>query len=854
MPTIEVHEHLKLLKRQGSVTAGADASVITLMITEAYEKVVTRMSRQVASLTALAMRILARMIFSYRPLALDELQDALLDPASSNFHLYSRSEHLESFNARRIAQACAGFVVVEQSNNSVRLIHATAQKFLENNLYRLNGNSAGIIDSPEKQGIDAHKVAEHKAIALGCVAYLSQDGLKTNVDSMEGWKYRLSDFPFYEYAAEYWQQHVHAGNAEQCEPILSFRRDEACMASVGPIILPPRGGYVENGEEGCRAGQCCWLNRKLPQAYEKVLPKVCSWVSDCDGVDPAAEHTRCRRGTIPHMNQPLRFIDLESMCIVTAVRARGLSYAALSYCWGEVGMDVRLSPASLATLTRSHGLCDTLQDALSAGTPPATLDLLDHTLALCRSLSHRYVWIDTCCIVLDDAEDWLRQVPLMGDIYGNARLVIAAAASSNSHDGLLSLDQDGYTNKHAVLASRLFSTLARAVLEYLKRILRLSWPFGMATLFRAARSASSAHRVWFIAVAMLERLKAVLRPPAQQQPGLDALFRTAVSQSHWASRAWTLQEYVLPSRLLIFTKQGPFFSCESRLYGMDGWVSGIRPGRPLSLHNVECGYQLEAYLEIVQEYNTRSATLEKDFEFALNGIASPLVASMDGRPNSFLAGVPTCAIDKLLAWRVLQHDPSSRRRALPSWSWYGWRQRPLFPPIVMDEARRHREEMEHGITTCKYPYRMILNTPQGHEIEPLRLQTSVGQLNIETSAESTESFESTSGYFEVRDLKHKALVGKIQLTRGWRKVYRYGPTYRTHFIPILTISDPENKPKVRIKMLMFIIHSPYDIANLWERVQIMDCDMSEDDWYHIVDQLDPCETEFSSRICEILLC
>lgn len=270
---IEVHEQLKLLKEEGPVTAGANATVITLKIKEAYKKVVNRMDRQTASLKALAMRILARMIFSYRPLALAELQHALLDPASPDFQVYPISEHLASFTARRIAQACAGFIVVEQSNNRVRLIHKTAQQFLENHLHTLDQNNAGMIDTPVNQAADVHKTSQHKVIALGCVAYLSQSGIKARVDSMQDWKTRLKLYPFYEYAADYWDQHAHAGDAEGCEPILSFQQDEDCMANVGPIVLPPPRGSE------CGGGQRCWLNRMLPKEYNRVLPRICSWVT-----------------------------------------------------------------------------------------------------------------------------------------------------------------------------------------------------------------------------------------------------------------------------------------------------------------------------------------------------------------------------------------------------------------------------------------------------------------------------------------------------------------------------------------------------------------------------------------------
>ncbi|KAM0818388.1 putative HET-domain-containing protein [Seiridium cardinale] len=49
----------------------------------------------------------------------------------------------------------------------------------------------------------------------------------------------------------------------------------------------------------------------------------------------------------------------------------------------------------------------------------------------------KYLWIDALCIVQDDPPDWETHVSMMGDIYQNAHLVIAAGSAKHSDDSFL---------------------------------------------------------------------------------------------------------------------------------------------------------------------------------------------------------------------------------------------------------------------------------------------------------------------------------------------------------------------------------------------------------------------------------
>jgi hypothetical protein len=56
-------------------------------------------------------------------------------------------------------------------------------------------------------------------------------------------------------------------------------------------------------------------------------------------------------------------------------------------------------------------------------------------MQLALKLGFRYIWIDSLCIIQDDAEDWEVQSALMAEIYQNAVLTLAATSSTGDNEG-----------------------------------------------------------------------------------------------------------------------------------------------------------------------------------------------------------------------------------------------------------------------------------------------------------------------------------------------------------------------------------------------------------------------------------
>lgn len=105
--------------------------------------------------------------------------------------------------------------------------------------------------------------------------------------------------------------------------------------------------------------------------------------------------------------------------------AQFVSYAALSYCWGDTGHN-RFKTEKHTLAMRKQGfeyfqLPDTLRDAVKVA----------------RTLDLQYLWVDALCIVQDWEEDKSKGISKMWQIYRSATVVISAALASHSNQGFL---------------------------------------------------------------------------------------------------------------------------------------------------------------------------------------------------------------------------------------------------------------------------------------------------------------------------------------------------------------------------------------------------------------------------------
>ena len=170
-----------------------------------------------------------------------------------------------------------------------------------------------------------------------------------------------------------------------------------------------------------------------------------------------------------------------------------------------------------------------------------------------------------------------------------------------------------------------------------------------------------------------------------------------VEKSKWNTRAWTLQEYALSTRLLLFTDSQVMFECTSGLQREDLVLESADRG--ISLHDesfigarISFARKYEEntfyrygniYPRLVQSYLTRELSLDEDFINAFTGILNALTPFV----GSFRFGLPEHDFSLALLWETRSPFPVARRSGFPSWSWAGW---------------KHKWHCDYGLSMANY--------------------------------------------------------------------------------------------------------------------------------------------------------
>ncbi|KAK1830907.1 heterokaryon incompatibility protein-domain-containing protein [Podospora conica] len=389
------------------------------------------------------------------------------------------------------------------------------------------------------------------------------------------------------------------------------------QVECGQGITCQFGLYTDPDSTAARSGHVVGRTPKPVGECGQLL----QWLQDC-----MQNHPECSRyeGLFsPDPFFPTRILDLDpaglSDGMIRLSPGAGLDgqvYAALSHCWGKAPV-VRTTKASLPLFTQ--------------GVDPSTLSktFMD-AISLTRNLGIRYLWIDSLCIVQDDALDWEREAARMALVYSKARVTIAASAASDGTHGLLRKPADTpfiplASDDRVLVGPKLqrFQDLARQPLNA---------------------------RAW----TLQERILA----PRTLHFGHD--------QVHWECRALLASESGLPPYwdLLSTSSENSFHF---------GWLPRISaalmpPPTPASPTPApEEGYS--TWYGMLQAYSDRLITNPSDRLPALSGLASAYAKS---RPSEYLAGIWLADLVPGLLWHRRGNEVLSRPgdgyRA-PSWSW-----------------------------------------------------------------------------------------------------------------------------------------------------------------------------------------
>jgi hypothetical protein len=393
------------------------------------------------------------------------------------------------------------------------------------------------------------------------------------------------------------------------------------------------------------------------------LPFIESCLEEC-----TTRHKGCRGMTAE--KPPSRILDLEALRtgsgnhqadvrLIKTSPTQKVRYATLSHSWGPDGIDF--------TLTQSQ--FEAFEKRIPFASLPATHQ---DAIVLARKLGLRYLWIDSLCIIQDSTSDCQRETAMMGDVYSNAYLTIAAVSSPSSKVPFLQGQEAAYTAKPVRFYGPRLNRITRDVLGFsgLKRtsVARLH---SYVTLYtrRTLRLAQSADN------------SASWSAP---QGISDAV------QGPLSKRAWTLQERALASRVIHFTSEGLRFECPTHFKAEDGHVSApgyISLWRELETgdNNVLLRSKLHRFWRLMlSDYSQRGITRRSDLLPALSGLAARM---QELHCAEYLAGLWRDRLLEDLCWTTQDSKwnkaPCVRadETNVPSWSWVSIAYPSIYPII-----------------------------------------------------------------------------------------------------------------------------------------------------------------------------
>lgn len=308
-------------------------------------------------------------------------------------------------------------------------------------------------------------------------------------------------------------------------------------------------------------------------------------------------------------------------------------YAALSHRWSEQTKDARL-------------LQSNLRQRLDSGIELSALPLLFRdVIHVLRKLGLAYLWIDCLCIVQDsdNGDDWRQEAALMGAVYRNATLTIAAASCQDSGQSLFT----GPRNSVQVLQKDEMAVFIRRAIKHFSR------DVGTPSEYDGIR--------W-------------------------PLFE----------RGWVYQERVLSPRILHFTMDeivwecNQITTCECSVHDFNlptRFVAGqsnrliaatpdIDPETLARAHSVQKGRIAaeqsnvrQDWTDVVKKYSCRKFTIDGD---RLPALASIARAFGEPRGWTYLCGIWREIFDSTFDWRVDVERCALKPRVkgpFPTWSW-----------------------------------------------------------------------------------------------------------------------------------------------------------------------------------------
>jgi hypothetical protein len=139
----------------------------------------------------------------------------------------------------------------------------------------------------------------------------------------------------------------------------------------------------------------------MAENLDDRLGEARAWLQECFEHHRACDQrvVEWPRRVLDTADENIRLVASASLSLTETEQA---GYACLSYAWGTSG--------NLKTFKEN---LEAHQRGIDVASLPRTLS---EAVYVCKFMRIRYLWIDALCIIQDDTQDWMDQIPKMASI------------------------------------------------------------------------------------------------------------------------------------------------------------------------------------------------------------------------------------------------------------------------------------------------------------------------------------------------------------------------------------------------------------------------------------------------------
>ncbi|KAI1324983.1 heterokaryon incompatibility protein-domain-containing protein [Xylariaceae sp. FL0255] len=376
-----------------------------------------------------------------------------------------------------------------------------------------------------------------------------------------------------------------------------------------------------------------WLRLPVVPSGSILTPKTVTWIHSRLSCTECGKENALKGFFIPTRLlrvdcYPVVLEEVEKSLAISN-REEHIKYAALTYCWGPP------EKARFQLKTEKDTIMKRKSGILSVEMP----NVLRDAIAVCRTLSIPYLWVDSLCILQDDQTDWQREASRMGQVYSHAYLTICPLSSDSCIEGFL----DQHTSTDLTVP---FHPSVNPNIHGTFNLTTKGYHYG--NYEDVERSLTSEG------------------------------FRNSV----WKKRGWTFQENFMSKKLLTFGNHTCGYRCPHFTLKADG----ERPCKPdesnTSILETKISLQqlyAEWHVYVVIPYCTRTLSRATDRLPALSGLAREFNKRLR---DEYVAGLWRSQLYRGLFWatvltksraqsfeELLDNLMSPTSFIAPSWSW-----------------------------------------------------------------------------------------------------------------------------------------------------------------------------------------